>query len=484
MMTRLRQNLHAFTLTEILVAMGLAAFILVAVGAVFKTSSDTVGTGYALSEAYRSLRSTQTALYNDLVGYDPSGVSTGIVPSASNPFLLIHSEQVTASLNSIDKTNGFTENYRTDILSFFSQGTFLRQTGQTNNGFISDMTPMPNAYIWYGHVNQYNNALTTSNPPGTATWPDNNSYADTFCLGRVAIPMAAATSVGSNYYIWSTNNNQQVYLNSNSNTDLSPFAYNSTLGTNGSGTLGTLFTSTNAGASPAPQLYDLASFPFSAASLAGYQQKVANIETTTNPAYDVNWWQKLLYVGGSNANAVHRFDAYPFIIGPASPASMSMMVPRLQEGCTQFIVEFAGDFVKQSANGSVTGTRTGQDGQVDFFVDTSGVKHIQWYGFPRNLGYPAGPGNGNVYPVSTIAGTAPLPFEKELPAARYTCAFGPVEFDNTAATSTTDGYPNFVGTAATSPAVKPSLIRILVTVTDKNNRLPNGVTQEYIFKVP
>jgi len=502
------------------VAIGLAAVLLVAVGAIFKTTSDTVGTGYALSDASRSIRSLQTALYGDLVGNDPTGATTGIVPSTGQPFLLIHSEQVAASLNAIDKNNGNSEIYRTDILSFFSQGSFLRQTGQTGDGFISDMAPMTNAYIWYGHVNQLDNGLVNSYAPGSAPVPNNNSYADTFCLGRIAVPMAQPLYNGSNgYNIWdSSSSNAQIFANENAPVgvnkvvDLSPFAYNSNVsnGYNGASSMGTFFASSSVAGNASPrEYYDLAAYPYLTGypgTLGGYRSKVKAIETSTNLSYDANWWMRLLYNNGTTVNnVVHRFDAYPFTVGQ-TPASMSMLTPRLQEGCTQFIVEYAGDFVQQNANGDVV--QAGQDGQIDYVVEANGVKHIRWYGFPRNTHGGAtsmvvqnkptaaqteAGSMVDVFPLADVAGAA-MPFEKERPTiagavpttgsnyagidanSHYTCAFGPVEFDNYNAPATP--APLWPG------SVKPALIRILVTVTDKNNRLPGGVTQEYIFKVP
>jgi len=65
-----------------------------------------------------------------------------------------------------------------------------------------------------------------------------------------------------------------------------------------------------------------------------------------------------------------------------------MLVP----GCTQFIVEFAGDYVAQDGT---TGITKGNypDGNIDYRVDdSSGLKSIRWYGLPRDVD-----GSGQVY---------------------------------------------------------------------------------------
>ena len=84
----------------------------------------------------------------------------------------------------------------------------------------------------------------------------------------------------------------------------------------------------------------------------------------------------------------------------AAPASSILLA-----GCTQFIVEYAGDFVAQDNDpasltfGEVTNTyfqtdttgtppvQPATDGQIDYFVTlNAGVKtkHIRWYGLPRD----------------------------------------------------------------------------------------------------
>ena len=58
------------------------------------------------------------------------------------------------------------------------------------------------------------------------------------------------------------------------------------------------------------------------------------------------------------------------------------MAPYFLQHCSQFIVEYAGDYMQQDVNGNMTGL--GPDGQIDYYLDANGNKHIRWYGMPRS----------------------------------------------------------------------------------------------------
>ncbi|HEX8525271.1 MAG TPA: prepilin-type N-terminal cleavage/methylation domain-containing protein [Tepidisphaeraceae bacterium] len=160
------------------------------------------------------------------------------------------------------------------------------------------------------------------------------------------------------------------------------------------------------------------------------------------------WWESLSY----------RFKGNPKTNGmkPLDPDKVARQHPVFLRHCTQFIVEFAGDFVSQDNNmytavggaggtyranpdyGNVTGVYFNQDtssdaikadGVLDYYVDMSQdpnpylptqarpdlwVRKIRWYGFPRDidgdgkiLGYTVGspafqqPGQGAPSPGRT-----------------------------------------------------------------------------------
>ena len=63
-------------------------------------------------------------------------------------------------------------------------------------------------------------------------------------------------------------------------------------------------------------------------------------------------------------------------------ASLAEMAPYYLQHCSQFIVEYAGDYMQQDQYGNMT--NLGPDGQIDFYLDANGNKHIRWYGMPRS----------------------------------------------------------------------------------------------------
>lgn len=103
---------------------------------------------------------------------------------------------------------------------------------------------------------------------------------------------------------------------------------------------------------------------------------------------------------------------------PAMQQQLAVQAPIFLRGCSQFIVEYAGDYLKQNfapgvpTAGLPAGTvyQIGEDGQIDFDVisDASNntvMKRIRWYGMTRSLDDGQSVENtGAVMP--TVAGTA------------------------------------------------------------------------------
>ena len=83
----------------------------------------------------------------------------------------------------------------------------------------------------------------------------------------------------------------------------------------------------------------------------------------------------------------NRPQCNPTVQTPVVAATLAQMAPYFLQHCSQFIVEYAGDYMQQNntpgtSYGAMTGL--GPDGQIDFYVDASGNKHIRWYGMPRS----------------------------------------------------------------------------------------------------
>ena len=87
----------------------------------------------------------------------------------------------------------------------------------------------------------------------------------------------------------------------------------------------------------------------------------------------------------------------PLIQTPLTSAELAQMSPYFLQHCSQFIVEYAGDYIQQDNNAPVTPTNPsgdanagamtgiGPDGQIDYVLDANGNKRIRWYGMPRSF---------------------------------------------------------------------------------------------------
>src|SRR5581483_4553632 len=157
------------------------------------------------------------------------------------------------------------------------------------------------------------------------------------------------------------------------------------------------------------------------------------LQTYINANPGKRWWPKLMCGGindeGSDYNVIQpnagaltgcRFQASPFISSPVNPDNLSKQAPIFLRGCTQFMVEYAGDFMAQDTNpnsptyGQVTNAyfnsdstpnTPSTDGQVDFIVTWNDANHnhlidateqpsikrqVRWYGMPRDADNIAG----------------------------------------------------------------------------------------------
>jgi hypothetical protein len=205
-----------------------------------------------------------------------------------------------------------------------------------------------------------------------------------------------------------------------------------------------------------------------------------------------------------------RFECNPYITKPMTGTGMAQTVPYFLPHVTQFIVEYAGDYITQ---GTILGadpyppTAIGPDGQIDFYtttyVDSGGVthyqKHIRWYGFPRDTSSTTGgPPDGHIYtygsafnydhitdvlPLRDILllagglGAPPSTFEQEVPA---------LTGGDYAALGALHG-PGGAGTAAHYYCVwrngAPKLVRILMKIDDPTGRAKAGRWVEEVFRI-
>lgn len=562
----------AFTLIEVMVSIALVLILVLGINEVFKMAADTVGTGQALSAKTRDGRALQAVINNEL---------QHLVREQDQPFFIIDSRTQLAFRNAADQQSdldynpsdtGLTRqqhilsidlngdnkegnapgetlnlaepslrNHRVDTLSFFTRDLYPRQTGNssgTNNVYVDDMSSNE-AWVTYGHLRVYDpntnapNAFTSYKPlgdggPGFAGKPldatsnPKNFYADDWVLGRVAMllvkPVGQSTTSAGLIYDRSTPTPQQqsfwalppsaVVPNPNYK-DLMPFGRNT---------------------SPLPAepitigdaRYDLIGSTLSdfKSELKTYIEHTKyRIGPAQAPAYRDEWWWQLPCDPTTNATLGYgRFSCNPYPTKPLDARKAAQTSPILLNNCTQFIVEFAGDYFTQT-DVTTTNPPTSQitalapDGVLDHYYDPkTGVRHIRWYGFPRDLdgngkiqSYTPSMTNGNddqltdVVPVRDVAMTFNVNYNVMAPSLLFERH---IVFADASLTAPTTSLPlppsggdyaapgvlgtNNYYTAAWGPndTNRPKMLRIIATVDDPNGRLSDGQTFEYVINLP
>lgn len=425
-------------------------------------------------------------------------------------------------------------NFRCDTFSMFVRGNFQSQSGTTD--FI-DRAGSNEAWVWYGHARIFTgNALATystngNGAPGewlTATaagFPTpgqniNNRFAEQFRLSRMAGLLIEPTDVKSvnadgsdltkrsgngvladNDYAKPVAFVQRNWWLPAGNTagGMSPLDFSAAVRKY-------VPTSSTAGANQTIQVTPPggsatnATFAMSVSDILGVgiknlHDRAAQVNFTHNANVPNSGWRRVAPV-----NNVDRPFVNPF---PASitPINLSQRQQLISDNCSQFTVEFAGDFVGQNdTTGAVTGTTP--DGILDFAI-VNGIRQTRFYGMPRDVdgdgiisaaNYGTSP---DVVPVRDLAGAGTYLFESRVPPtptsgndyasnvaepagaddallSSYVCVWGPNDVAE---------IPVVTAGVTVMRRAVPQLIRILVDIRDPNGRLKEPVTQEYIFPV-
>jgi len=236
------------------------------------------------------------------------------------------------------------------------------------------------------------------------------------------------------------------------------------------------------------------------------------------------WWETVAGV---------RFWANPTPTRPLDASKIARAAPIFVPGCTQFIVEFAGDFLSQAGPkitstdppegtilGTVAGTGTG-DGVTDFIVVRSPlnpanpggpfttVRRTRWYGMPRNVDLSddgtIGPqmirGGGSGILANQMIDVVPLrdvlaSFQTGLPPNPIERGVGSRTFDQVLPMR-----PNYAVAGAVPPDAKytaawgpddlsrgskwkPTMLRITIVIDDPAGRMSDGQKYEYVFNLP
>lgn len=464
-------------------------------------------------------------------------------------------------------------NFRTDTFGFFSLGEFRTQTGSaTASTYIDDGVTSDAAYIHYGQLRVFNgNAVNLGfspahGHPGTFWTPasgpraseenKNNRFAEQFMLGRtqnlliepldyygtaagqaheyqyktivanndVTKPVFFARRNWDNPTDYDKNSSGQPIIPTGTadRPTLAPIQTNSLIYCYSGGQNRVVDNSDIVGGSNGQTAVFGARADVFGAGLSELRQRaefMVDTEVAIPPTFtstqDFRWHT---YIPSSWTD---RFIVNPFAAMSTNGGHLQFDARRmgqrqhlLAECVTQLIVEYAGDFVTQSTNGTVAGGTPTPDGILDFVV-VNDVRQTRWYGMPRDVngdGSIPGPGNAarytspDVIPLCDVANTRRTPtgadprpstidFEKSAPPINsgstsdyltitaepaansnpddtsYVCVWGPKEFETGVAIGTETLYP------------VPQLVRIIVEISDPKARLNEPVTQEYVFPV-
>jgi type II secretory pathway pseudopilin PulG len=476
-------------------------------------------------------------------------------------------------------------NHRADLLKFFAHALYHRRSGPDGTYIATDSSD--DAFIEIGHAalpaNDLSNFYGPSNSPNAISGvyngatvpgiPRLGAYAADWVLARRITLLKYPSSItngppASNDYYYPIYGTVPTAFSGNYGPNMSPLSYG-TPDNNGAGV--TQFQSSR---------YDLAGV-----TPEQFDRLITNCILTwqNSGAYSGNmlWWNPLIYAFGiSQANPTppqyyslpnpaaapatppyiitynntppgytpsppgidtglwyNRPQCNPMIQTPVSAASIAGMASFFLQHCSQFIVEYAGDYLQQDINGNMTGL--GPDGQIDYYVDANGNKHIRWYGMPRSsTGVLHNDGFGNPVLIRGFDGSAATPdtlgkmtsasspapmtymlnyFTDVIPLRDYYSlwfntnpppagaspagSYAPpwevdVNFDAThdygSNFSTPANGPN--GNAFNNPKNPPryvaawhddmpAMVRILIKVDDPNNKVKDGPWYEFVFRL-
>lgn len=462
-----------FTLVELLIAVALLTLLMLTISRVFTITSKTVRVGVSKSAAVRALSGVQSVISQDLQG-DGLG-EKGIVPAREMPFLIISNLRVAALADEEDEASAatyrqvkdqlldtqrdwtsremersravrtvdfdgdgvetpgevvplFTEgfrNYRVDSCSFFSRGSFQRQTGRFDltgrDALVGNKLNVENAWVWYGHLKKAvgdpntlfdpagyaapGELFSMPNAVGTTRRNANNLYANDFVLGRVVTLMRQPQRLSNNVVaVFDDADSAQWFAWPGSRDPtqpdqpappLSPLATGTPIAsvTLNSANQGELrFIGRRSLRADEVQPTQAVTIEQGLVDIAGAGLAEMRRSVLAASAAD-RAWPSLVFGSHNRPDGGGRFWFNPFpetlptsAMGTAtsaySAAWSSEQTKVLAARCPQFIVEFAGDFVSQADNASVTSAAP--DGRMDFAL-IDGVRHIKWYGMPRDM---------------------------------------------------------------------------------------------------
>jgi prepilin-type N-terminal cleavage/methylation domain-containing protein len=439
-----------FTLIELMISVLLMLVLMIGVNYVFSAVGKASSATQTSSRIIRDIQAAQATIRADMAG--------AVTNEVDLPYFMIKSQPVPhgafrtaldqksspVPANALVDVDGtiYTNTYvnhrsqRIDQLKFFATGAFPRLTGNPGT-MVAEMTT-GEALISYGHLRLHDgtSGVATGNfkEPAEDDAGANpyNFYSAQWILGRNIVGLVKPDASGKIYDRFG--NSQNFHEEFGSSPIKSPLASGSP--------------SSAEGNSVQVQMgrYDLAGTSMGSDGEIAYIKSRIGVPTA---GASTNWWS-------NNPSRTYRFwgnRLFPRNPPPSTAfqTKVSQTSSIFVDGCTQFIVEFAGDYLAQDpqqdglitgvtgyisngvfSGGNLTGTTSYQpttpgapDGEIDYFVDPlTKQRSIRWYGFPRDVNgnLTISADDGDVVPLrdvirtfSTAASAVAVPMERRLP---------------------------------------------------------------------
>jgi len=507
---------RAFTLVEVLISIGIALVLIIAISQIFAIAQQTSGTGTAVLESADTNRAIQSTLVADMrtmanTASDPLVIVSQPIAAFRSPDDMqqdrdgdprtFNDTNSSASLSTTDPTAQVwavnSRIHRVDRLCFCARDIYRRQTANAPD--FTSGTQSGEAYIWLGHLALPNNTtLGTFDPSNGPQMPapqgsgfinpgvpspgnSNNQFASQWILGREVILLQARVPGGPPGISAAK---EMAY---GGPSQLSPVA----------------LLQGNLGSAIVPAGISADGFGVYSSR---YDEALTTIQGIDSSIGQIPLWWAMM----SGLRPLTFFDvryyANPFPQKPTAAgnppaqwmsAAVAQTYPIFVRGCTQFIVEYAGNFVTQDLNAAPNNNNFGRvislqpdsiTGKIDFIPvkDANGnwTRRIRWYGYPRDS---QGTGTPDVIPLSlfeannnaTAAQKANWSFERTttIPSNKWT--------PPSSSSSPYHGDPYVCAWGADTIGVpRPKMIRITIAIDDPSGRLNAEQTYEYVFTLP
>ena len=524
----------AFTLVELMVSIAMVVLLLFGIHQVFRMSSNTIGTGQAVNAMSRETRAAQTVMQEDFrrslkdspvfiissqpagARVDPSLPFSANPPFTSGPFHFLSRQDRERDNDgdpaTIDRDGDGNEEttyttrrslaqvndriHRADILGFFARGLFTRQTA--NDGLYVSDTKAFDAWVWYGHTRLPDPIVGGYWDPGDVP-PANpespNQFAANWVLGRRAILFKDFSTINNEAFVGAG-------YAGGSTSRLAPLAWNSAFvnGSQGARATTEQFTgggNTQAGGTggrkPVSMLRD-SRLDLAGMTVENYRANLFSVAQGYTGSD--RWWHPLVF----------RYECDPRVRKPISSSNLAKTTPFFLGNVSQFLVEFAGDFLTQNndVNDAGYGLVTGfePDGVIDYvmlapnvadqtdplpYPANPRVRKTRWYGLPRDSN-----GDGKVTGAHTGGNTNAMPDVVPVAVVMSSAGFGggkAFEYNVPDIRQGEDGYSN-IPTPARFRYVcawtddAPAMVRVVMKIEDGGGRLPDGQWVEFVLDSP